>query len=109
MVTKKNAHVERKPLFQQGPQAVAGTLDPNFVYRFVNDIGSRISNFLVAGYDFVEDPELTDGSKSYLMRIKKEWYDADQVAKAERINAQEAVMTNAASQGLTGSLKIKRE
>ena len=129
MVTKKNAHVERKPLFQQGPQAVAGTLDPNFVYRFVNDIGSRISNFLAAGYDFVEDPELTvgdsrifdpsdqgsakvvtsnDGSKSYLMRIKKEWYDADQVAKAERINAQEAVMTNAASQGLTGSLKINR-
>jgi hypothetical protein len=121
-----NKRVGRKPLHQQGPQVVSGTLDPNFQYRFVNDVGSRISNFKAAGYEFVEDAELTvgdsrvfdpsdvgsakvvtsnDGTKSYLMRIKKEWYDEDQANKAERINAQEAAMKNAASQGLTGSIK----
>ncbi len=116
----------RKPLFQQGPQAVAGELDPNFKYRFVNDIGSRISNFQAAGYEFVEDAELrvgdsrvfdpsesgsakvvtsNDGTRAYLMRIKKEWYDEDQAKKAERINEQEAAMKNTASQGFTGAIK----
>lgn len=118
----------RKPLYQQGPQAIAGDLDPNFHYRFVNDTGSRIPNFKAAGYEFVEDSELivgdtrvfdpsdvgsakvvtsNDGTKSYLMRIEKSLYDEDQAAKAERINEQEAAMKNAASQGFTGSLITK--
>jgi len=118
----------RKPLHQQGPQAVSGEKDANFHYRFVNDIGSRIPNFKAAGYEFVEDSDLivgdsrvfdpsdvgsakvvtsNDGTKSYLMRIKKEWYNEDQDAKLERLNEQEAAMKNAASQGFTGSLVTK--
>jgi hypothetical protein len=129
MNTKTTKRVERKPLFAQGPQRVAGDLDKNFEYRFVNDTGSRISNFKAAGYEFVEDSELVvgdsrvfdpsdvgsakvvtsnDGTKSYLMRIKKEWYDEDQAKKAERINEQEAAMKNIASQGFTGSIKMSR-
>lgn len=117
----------RKPLFQQGPQAVAGELDPNFVYRFVNDNGSRISNFQAAGYEFVEDADLrvgdsrvfdpsdsgsakivtsNDGSRAYLMRIKKEWYDEDQAKKAERITEQEDAMKKTAAQGMYGSIKV---
>ena len=123
---KRAERTGRKPLHQQGPQAVSGQLDENFQYRFVNDVGSRISNFKAAGYEFVEDPEIdvgdsrvfdpssegsakvvtsNDGTKAYLMRIKKEWYNEDQAAKAERINEQEAAMKNAASQGFTGSIK----
>jgi len=118
----------RKPLFQQGPQAVAGEMDPNFVYRFVNDNGSRISNFQAAGYEFVEDADLrvgdsrvfdpsdsgsakivtsNDGSRAYLMRIKKEWYDEDQAKKAERVDEQEAAMKKLASQDY-GTLKVTR-
>ena len=116
----------RKPLFQQGPQAVSGELDPNFQYRFVNDTGSRIANFQAAGYEFVEDADLrvgdsrvfdpssqgsakvvtsNDGSKAFLMRIRKEWYNEDQAAKMERIKEQENAMKQTASQGFTGSIK----
>jgi hypothetical protein len=127
MTRTQEKRVARRPLAQQGPQAVSGELDKNYEYRFVNDIGSRISNFKAAGYEFVEDPEITvgdsrvsdpsdvgsakvvtsnDGTRSYLMRIKKEWYDEDQKAKAERVNEQEAAMKNPASQGFTGSIKM---
>jgi len=43
--TIKSARVARKPLTQRGPQAIAGTKDSDFEYRFVNDTGSRIHNF----------------------------------------------------------------
>lgn len=118
--------VDRKPLFQRGPQSVAGQKDPNFEYRFVNDTGSRISNFQQAGYEFVEDSELVvgdsrvsdpsdigtskrvtsnDGTISYLMRIKKEWYDEDQKAKAAKVAETEAAMKQSATQGMYGSIK----
>lgn len=118
---------ERKPLFAQGPMAVSGELDPNFEHRFVNDIGSRITNFKKAGYEFVEDPEITvgdsrvfdpsdatsakvvtsnDGTKTYLMRIPKEYYNEDQAAKMDRLAEQEQAINKPASQGLTGSVRF---
>ena len=118
---------ERKSLFQRGPQSVAGDKDPNFVYRFVNDTGSRISNFQSAGYEFVEDSELkvgdsrvldpsdlgsakrvtsNDGTVSYLMRIKKEYYEEDQAAKAALNDETERAMKRDAAQDRYGSLKI---
>ena len=128
MNTKTTKRTERKPLFQRGPQSVSGELDrANFEYRFVNDIGARISNFKQAGYEFVEDPDLqvgdsrvndssdigsakvvtsNDGTKSYLMRIKKEWYNEDQAAKMAQIDELETQMKNPASQGLTGTIKM---
>lgn len=119
--------VTRKSLFQRGPQSIAGEKDPNFEYRFVNDTGSRIANFKAAGYEFVEDQDLivgdsrvfdpsdigsskkvvsNDGTVSYLMRIKKEWYEEDKAAKAEQINETERAMKQEASQGMYGKLKI---
>lgn len=119
--------VARKALFQRGPQSIAGEKDPNFVYRFVNDTGSRVSNFQSAGYEFVQDPDLVvgdsrvfdaadlgsaksvtsnDGTKSYLMRIKKEWYDEDQAAKAAQVAETEKAMKSEASQGMYGSIKV---
>lgn len=118
----------RKPLFQRGPQAISGAKDADFHYRFVNDTGSRIDNFQEAGYEFVSDPDLTlgdsrvldpndissrkrvvsqDGTISYLMRIKKEFYDEDQGAKSDRLDEQEAAMTTDASQGMYGKIDLR--
>jgi len=117
---------ERKSLFQRGPQSITGEKDPNFVYRFVNDTGSRVSNFQQAGYEVVQDTELlvgdsrvfdpsdigsgkkvtsNDGTVSYLMRIKKEWFDEDQAKKDAYTKETEATMKKEASQGMYGSIK----
>ena len=117
----------RKPLHQRGPQTINGDKDPNYVYRFVNDTGSRIANFQSAGYEFVEDKELVvgdsrvfdpsdigsgkrvtsnDGTVSYLMRTKKEYYNEDQAAKAALIDETEQAMKQEATKGMYGKLNI---
>jgi len=116
---------ERKSLFQRGPQSITGDKDPNFVYRFVNDTGSRVSNFQQAGYEMVQDDLIVgdsrvidpsdlgsgkkvtsnDGTVSYLMRIKKEWFDEDQAQKDAYTKETEATMKKEASQGMYGSIK----
>lgn len=122
--------VTRKSLFQRGPQSIAGEKDPDFMYRFVNDTGSRIVNFQSAGYEFVEDTDLVvgdarvfdptdigsgkkvtsnDGTVSYLMRIKKEWYEEDQAAKAALVDETEKAMKQEATQGTYGKLKVSRD
>lgn len=120
--------VVRKSLFQRGPQSIAGEKDPNYVYRFVNDTGSRIANFQSAGYEIVKDDELTvgdsrvfdpsdlgsgkkvtsnDGTVSYLMRIKKEYYEEDQAAKQNYINETERAMKQQATQSADyGTFKV---
>lgn len=119
---------ERKSLFQRGPQAIAGDKDPDYVYRFVNDTGSRVANFQSAGYEIVRDENLVvgdnrvfdpsasetgkkvisnDGTVSYLMRIKKEWHDEDQAAKQAYIDETEGAIKQTASQGADyGSVKL---
>jgi hypothetical protein len=129
-VTKRVERVQRKPLFQRGPQSIAGTKDPQFAYRFVNDTGSRITNFQQAGWEIVADEDLTvgdsrvkdagdigsgkrvvsdDGTVQYLMRIKKEWYDEDQKAKQEQVNETERAMKQDAQQDRYGQLKLSRD
>ena len=120
----------RKPLHQRGPQTILGDKDPEYVYRFVNDTGSRIANFQAAGYEFVTDQDLVvgdsrvkdasdigtqkrvvsnDGTTSYLMRQKREFYEEDQAEKARLIEEQEAAMKQQASQGADyGSLNLTR-
>lgn len=123
----KSARVARKPLTQRGPQAIAGDKDKDFVYRFVNDTGSRVANFQAAGYELVTSDDLTvgdnrvldasdlgsakrvvsnDGTTSYLMKIKKEWYDEDQATKAAQLAEQEAAMKQEAVAGMYGKLNI---
>lgn len=120
----------RKSLVQRGPQSIAGEKDPNFEYRFVNDTGSRVANFQAAGYEFVTDEQIivgdsrvfdpsdigsgkrvtsNDGTVSYLMRIKKEWYQEDQLAKSSQVNETEKAMKQDASQGMYGSIKTTRD
>lgn len=124
-VTKERT--ARKSLIQRGPQSIAGDKDPDYVYRFVNDTGSRVANFQAAGYEFVEDSSLVvgdsrvfdpsdigsskrvtsnDGTVSYLMRTKKEFYDEDQATKAAHLTETEAAMKKEAASGFSGSIKI---
>lgn len=126
----KDKRVTRKPLFQRGPQAISGEKDSNYVYRFVNDTGSRIDQLKQAGYEIVEDDNLIvgdarvldakqpgsakkviskDGTVSYLMRQKKEWYDEDQATKQAHNDEIEAAMKQQASEGMYGSIKTSRD
>lgn len=126
MARETNKRVERKPLFQRGPQSIAGEKDSDYVYRFVNDTGSRIANFQQAGYEIVTDQDLVvgdsrvsdpntigagksvtsnDGTVSFLMRIKREWYTEDQKAKAAQINETEQAMKQNSSSDY-GTLKV---
>jgi hypothetical protein len=123
----KSARVARKPLTQRGPQAIAGTKESDYEYRFVNDTGSRIHNFQAAGYELVTGDDLSvgdnrvsdasdlgsakrvisnDGTTSYLMKIKKEWYSEDQATKAAALAEQEAAMKQEATTGMYGKLNI---
>lgn len=88
--------------------------DPAYVYRLVNDIPGRLAIFQRAGYEFVYEGERADdkgtaetsaldtrvsadtggGGRGYLMRIKREFYLADQDAKIKNVRANEAAMTN---------------
>ena len=58
---KPAKRVTRKPLFQRGPQSITGDKDPDYVYRFVNDSGSRIDQMKSAGYEIVTDDDLIVG------------------------------------------------
>lgn len=126
-IKEPTKRVVRRALSQQGPQSIIGDKDPNFHYRFVNDVGSRVYNFQQAGYELVTDENLVvgdsrvsdasnlgsahrvvgdGGTTSVLMRIKKEWFDEDQAKKAARVDEQEQAMKQNASKEFTGSLKI---
>lgn len=128
--TTRSTRVVRKPLSQRGPQAISGDKNPDYEYRFVNDTGSRIHNFQQAGYEFVTGDEIAvgdsrvkdasdlgsnkrvisnDGTTSYLMRIKRDWYNEDQAAKAQQIKEQEAAMKQEASAGMYGKLNLSRD
>lgn len=126
MNVKTSKRPERKALHQRGPQSILGEKDPNFEYRFVNDTGSRIANFKAAGYELVAEEDLivgdnrvsdasdlgsgkrvvsNDGTTSYLMKVKKEWYEEDKAAKLERVNETERAMKQEATHGMYGSIK----
>ena len=130
MAEKNVKRVVRKPLFQRGPQSISGEKDPNYVYRFVNDTGSRIDQMKQAGYEIVEDDSLIvgdsrvsdpssqgsakrviskDGTVSYLMRQKKEYYEEDQATKQAHNDEIEAAMKKQASEGMYGSIKMSRD
>lgn len=106
--------------------------DPNYVYRWVLDDPKRpgrIQRFKDGGYEIVTDSNEIGqstvdrgkklgsaitrpdgGSTLVLMRILKEWYDEDQVAKAEKIADLEATMLadEMSGDGRYGSLTVGR-
>jgi len=118
----------RKPLSARGPLNITGEKDPNFHYRFVNDVGSRVYNYQQAGYEIVTDGDLTvgdsrvsdasdlgsprrvvgdQGTTSVLMRIPKEYFDEDQAKKNAALDEQDQAMKQQATKDLDyGKLQI---
>ena len=101
--------------------------DPNYEYRVVNDTGDRVAMMQERGYEVVTDKSVTvgerrianptqegspvqasvgGGTKAYVMRIRKDWYDEDQQAKAAQVAETEAAMKRDAKEGMYGKLEI---
>ena len=121
--------VTRTPVGQRNILTVKGK-DPNYEYRIVNDVDDRIAQFQEAGYELVETDSVDvgdkrvsqgttvgskkqfsvgGGTKAYVMRIKREWYDEDQRRKQQRVDAQESSIREKALDGTYGKLDITRD
>ena len=103
--------------------------DPAYSYRIVNDVDTRVNDFLERGYEVVTDQGVTigdkrvaiptqagsvvemsvgQGTKGVLMRIKKEWYDEDQAVKQQQVDQVETQMkAETRKDGNYGSIKIE--
>ena len=101
--------------------------DPNYVYRIVNDVDDRVNDLKERGYEFetnnvqvgdkrVATPKqegspvkmsVGGGIQAYLMKIKKEWYEEDQLAKNQIVNeTEEAIRANPTQDGNYGKVDI---
>jgi hypothetical protein len=123
------SRVTRTPVGKRNILTVKGK-DPNYVYRVVNDVDDRVAQFVEGGYELVNDNStdvgdkrvsqgttvgskkifsVGQGTKGYLMRIKREWYDEDQAAKQGFVNQQEASIKEKALDGNYGKLEVTRD
>lgn len=121
--------VTRVPVSQRNILTVKGK-DPAYEYRVVNDIDDRVAQFIEGGYEVCDNEphdvgdkrvsqgtsvgskkmfSVGQGTKAYLMRIKKEWYQEDQTRKQGFVNQQEASIKEKALDGNYGSIEIKRD
>ena len=122
--------VTRTPTGTRNILTVKGK-DPNYEYRIVNDVEDRITQFQEAGYEVVQSESVDvgdkraasgtsigsaktlsvgQGTKAYVMRIKKEWYEEDQRAKQGQIAATEsAIKDPTLNGGDYGSTKLSRD
>jgi hypothetical protein len=104
--------------------------DPNFVYRVVNDRDDRVEILKEIGYEVCMRDELKigdkrvdlgapigsaatlalgGGDKGVIMKIPKEWYDADQLAKHDAVSRSEQTMKeDARKDGNYGKIEISR-
>lgn len=128
----QRGRVKRTPINGRNILNVTGK-EPGYEYRFVNDVGDRVAIFQERGWEIVDSADVKvgdrriespgplgskaqiavdkQGSKAFLMRIKKEWYDEDQSEKARSIAEQELAMKQQAlsSNDLrTGKLEVSR-
>lgn len=103
--------------------------DPAFEYRIVADKPGRIDKFELAGYEIVNhevqvgetragtpSPEgspvkisLGGGVQGYLMRQRKEWYDADQQKKMDALLKAEQAMVRRHKEGHYGTAEVTTE
>ena len=96
--------------------------DDGYVYRWVNDIDNRVQRFKAAGYENVDhEVEVGDesanrgsvvgktvsknvghGTTSYLMRVKKEFYEEDMKEVQSTVDETEAAMKRSLNDGADG-------
>ena len=103
--------------------------DPNYVYRFFNDIDNRIERAKQAGYEIVDHKVRmgahgvannqalgggaqrisSDGVPLVLMRIRREWWEEDQAAKQKIVNDRILTINKSAEDGYYGETKTSRK
>lgn len=105
--------------------------DSNFEYRIVNDVDGRIEQFKEGGWEVVTDESVSIGERrittpseqgsartvsvgngitGVLMKIKREWWEEDQAAKAAKVkNSTDATLEDARKSGDYGSIKVDRD
>lgn len=114
---KREERSERLPLGIKRSKLAVHDQDPAFVYRWINDEAGRLHDAEKGGYEFATDAKVGQGDvanrnasvgdrvsrivgknasgqpiTAYLMRIKKEWYDADQKAKQKTLDVQDTAL-----------------
>lgn len=120
--------VRRSPLQNKGKLTVANK-DPDYEYRFVNDVGDRVQELMEQGYEPVLKSETKVGSKRVeggttegsvrtinsgeskvvLMKQRKEFYEEDQAIKQGEIDKLEQSTKQEALNGHYGKLEITRK
>lgn len=126
----RSGRAKRTPINGRNILSVSNK-DDGYEYRFVNDVGDRIEIFKERGWELVDakDVRIGDrrveaggtlgskaqasvdkqGTKAFLMRIQKDWYEEDQAEKARSIAEQEKSMKQSALSGNDyGKLEISR-
>lgn len=123
-----SGRVQRTPIGTRNILTVKNK-DPNYVYRIVNDVDDRIQQFKDAGYELVEsdvavgdkrvnsatspgsikEVSVGQGTKAFVMRIKREWNEEDQLRKQQLVAAQEQATKEKALNGTYGELKLSRD
>ena len=124
-----SARPKRTPISGRNVLTVKGK-EVGYEYRIVNDSGDRIEMFKDAGWELVDSKDVTvgdrrvdrttsegskaqvsvgQGTKAFVMRIPKEYYDEDQAAKNKQIDAlEESMKKQALSAGDYGDIKTTR-
>lgn len=128
---KRATRTKRTPIGTKSRLAVYNK-DPNYEYRFVNDVRDRVAIFQENGWEpvpasenqvgdkRVENPSTmgsvasvmvgvtghSDAGKAVLMRIPKDWYAEDQAAKAALVDAREQTMKQEILSGHKGKFEI---
>ena len=108
--------------------------DPNYHYRYVNvnleSDPDRVQRFLDGGYEIVDKDSVRvgdkrvnsassegsvkqisvgQGQKGFVVRIRKEWYEEDQLKKQRQVNELERATKEKALDGTYGKLEITRD
>jgi len=122
------ANPERIPMHEQARNKLTvANKDPNYEYRIVNDIEDRVARFKRAGWELAPEAvgfgdegvnnSLGTGTRmpvgggviGVLMRIRKEFYEADMAAQAAEVTRLERTMLKGKNRedGLEGEIEIQ--
>lgn len=124
-----SGRVQRTSLKPKGKMYVAGK-DPDYEYRFVNNLDGKVEQRAEDGWEVVTKAELKQvgdkrvdnpstegaaqetyvghGHKAVLMKIRKDWYAEDQEAKQAIVDERENATKQEAQEGRYGKVTIER-
>jgi len=124
-----SGRVQRTPVGTRNILTIKGK-DPAYTYRIVNDVDDRIAQFKEAGYEIVPDESVSvgdkrvnsssslgsgkqlavgQGTKAFVMRQRKEWYEEDQARKLAHNAEIERATREKALNGTYGDIKLTRD